>query len=63
MIRTNAERALLLIGIGFVFLVAGASLVAQGIYFQIPMGIGSAVSFVLALFFVIREEKPITSLE
>ncbi len=63
MIRTDSERAPILIVIGFVFLIVAASLQSQGIYFQIPMGIGSAVSFALALFYVMKEEKPITSLE
>ena len=63
MIRTDFERAPLLTVIGFVFLIAGASGAGFGIYFQIPFAIGSAGFFVLALFYVIREEKPITSLE
>ena len=63
MIRIDSERAPLLIVIGFVFLIAGASAAGFGIYFQIPFAIGSAAFFVLALIFVIREEKPITSLE
>jgi len=63
MLKTDSERAPILLVIGFVFFIAGAGLVAQGIYFQIPMAIGSAAFFVLALFYVIREEKPITSLE
>ena len=63
MIRTDSERAPLLIVIGFIFLVVGALVGVGAIYFQIPMAIGSAVCFVMALFYVIREEKPITSLE
>ena len=62
MIRLDYERPILLIGIGFIFLVAGAAMPKE-MYFQIPFAIGSAVFFVLALFYVIREEKPITSLE
>jgi len=63
MIRTDSERAPILIVIGFVFLAVGALAGVKEMYFQIPMAIGSAVCFVLALFYVIREEKPITSLE
>jgi len=63
MIRTDSERAPILIVIGFVFLVVGALAGVKEMYFQIPMAVGSAVCFVLALFYVIREEKPITSLE
>ena len=62
MIRLDFERPILLIGIGFIFLVAGAAM-PKVFYLQIAFAIGSAVFFVLALFYVIREEKPITSLE
>jgi len=62
MIRTYFERPLLLIAIGFVFLAAGA-MMPKVLYFQIPMAIGSAVFFVLALIFVIKQEKPITGFE
>ncbi len=63
MIRLDSERTPILIVIGFVFLVVGALAGVKEMYFQIPMAIGSAAFFVLALFYVIREEKPITSLE
>jgi len=63
MILTDFERAPLLTVIGFVFLIAGASAAGLGIYFQIPFAIGSAGFFVLALFYVWKQEEPITSLE
>jgi len=63
MTRLDSERTPILIVIGFVFLFVGALAIPKEMYFQIPFAIGSAVFFVLALFYVIREEKPITSLE
>jgi len=63
MIRTDSERTPILIVIGFVFFLVGALAGINELIFQIPMAIGSAAFFVLALFYVIREEKPITSLE
>ncbi len=53
MIRTDSERAPILIVIGFVFLAVGALAGVKEMYFLIPMAIGSAVCFVLALFYVI----------
>jgi len=53
MIRTDSERAPILIVIGFVFLAVGALAGVKEMYFLIPMAIGSAVCFVLALFYII----------
>jgi len=63
MIRTYFESPLLLIAIGFVFLFVGGVIMPKELHFQIPMAIGSAAFFGLALIFVIKQEKPITSLE
>ena len=53
MIRTDSERAPILIVIGFVFLAVGALAGVKEMYFLIPMAIGSAVCFVLVLFYAI----------
>ncbi len=63
MILTNSERAPIFTVIGFVFFLVGALAIPKEFYIQILFAIGAAVFFVLALFYVIREEKPITSLE
>ncbi len=63
MTLTNSKRAPILTAIGFIFFLVGALVIPKEFYIQILFGIGSAVFFVLALFCVIREEKPITSLE
>jgi len=58
---SNREYKLTLIG--FIILIVGGLALPRELHFQIPFAIGSVVCFVLALYFVIREEKPITSLE
>ena len=63
MILINSQRAPILTVIGFIIFLVGALAIPKEFYIQILFGIGSAVSFVLALFFVMKEEKPITTLE
>ena len=58
---SNREYKLALIG--FIILIVGGFALPRELHFEIPFAIGSVVCFALALFYVIREEKPITSLE
>jgi len=63
MILTNSERAPIFTVIGFIFFLVGALAIPKEFYIQILFGIGAAVFFVLALFFVMKEEIPMTSIE
>ena len=63
MFLTNSERAPILTVIGFVFFLVGALAIPKEFYIQILFAIGAAVFFVLALFFVMKEEIPMTSIE
>ncbi len=63
MILTNSERAPIFTVIGFVFFLVGALAIPNEFYVQILFAIGAAVFFVLALFFVMKEEIPMTSIE
>ncbi len=58
---SNREYKLTLIGL--IILIVGGFALPRELHFEIPFAIGSVVCFVLALYFVNREEKPLTSLE
>ena len=63
MFLTNSERAPIFTVIGFVFFLVGALAIPKEFYIQILFAIGAAVFFVLALFFVMKEEILMTSIE
>jgi len=58
MIRSDS-KAFILVAIGFLLIAVGVAGVPKILVMQIPFVIGAGFSFVLALYYTMRTEKPI----